>query len=133
MSYTDPSSPEIKFVQQHRYTPFGTVLTAVGTVIAGVSGKVIKVHQYSVSVQGSLVYSLNNAKPTGGTVDFGAFVAAAVTGSGCPNIVKPFVPYPNYLCATTQQGSALCLGTYVTAPTLGTIYVQGLYTATDTS
>jgi hypothetical protein len=115
----------------HRCTPFGTVLTGVGTVISGTSGKVIKLHQYTMSMEGTLAYNFCVAKPGGGTINHGAFLADNIATSA--NLTTPFVPYPNYICATTAAGSALCLGTWGTTAMAGTVRIQGLYSATDSS
>jgi hypothetical protein len=120
------------FVDNGRYKTAGTFLTAAGTLLQpSGTANIIKVHQYTISAQGSLVYSFNDTKPTGGTIDFGGIVSSNVSGAYAPTIVKPFIPYPGYLCKTTTVGSALCLGTYVTAPTLGTVYFQAVYTDGD--
>jgi len=126
------SNFEAQYQSKHPYKTEGTFLTGVGSLIFGVTNKIIKVHQYSISVQGTLAYSLNNAKPTGGTVDFGGNISSGVQGY-LTSIVKPFIPYPGYLCKTSTLGSALCLGTYVSAPTLGTVYFQAVYTDADAS
>ncbi len=120
-----------RYAYAYKGTPFGTVLTGTGTVITGTSGKIIKIHQYTVSMEGTVAYNFCNAKPGGGTVDHGAFLADNIATSA--NLVKPYVPYPSYLCATTQAGSSLCLGTWGTTAMAGTVRIQGLYTATDSS
>ena len=126
------SNFELQYQSKHPYKTAGTFLTGVGSLIFGVTGKLLTIHQYSISVQGTLAYSLNDAKPTGGTVDFGGNMSSGIQGYDM-SIVKPFIPYPGYLCKTLQAGSALCLGTYVTAPTLGTVYFQAVYTDADAS
>jgi hypothetical protein len=117
------------------YMTTGTFMTAVGTLIPGVAGKVIKVHQYTISAQGTICYNLMDRIPLagGGTVDYGGYLNGGVIASPSSTTVKPFVPYPAYLCKTITAGSALCLGTYVTAGALGTVYFQALYTASDSS
>ena len=125
-------------LERYRYayktTPFGTVMTAIGTVIAGASGKIIKVHQYTMSMEGTVAYNFCNAKPGGGTVNHGGYLNGGVVASANPAfLVTPYVPYPDYICATTQAGSALCLGTWGTTGMDGTLRIQGLYTVTDSS
>jgi len=124
------STPETQYAAQYPYKTWGTYMTGIGTLIPGVTGKLIKLHQYSLSVAGTIAFSLNNAKPLGGTVDYGGFLTGGVIASPSSLFNKPFVPYPGYLCATTQVGSALCLGTY-TVPTLGTVFFQAIYTDYD--
>ena len=128
------SSFELQYQSKHPYKTAGTVMTAAGTLIFGVANKVIKVHQYSISAQGTIAYSLNDSAPTRGTVDFGGYLNGGVVASANSTFVsKPFIPYPGYLCKTLLPGSALCLGTYVTAPILGTVYFQAVYTDADAS
>jgi hypothetical protein len=126
------SNFETQYQSKHPYKTTGTYMTGAGTLIAGITNKLLKIHQYSISAQGTIAYSLNDAKPTGGTVDWGGYLNGGVVASPNPTFVnKPFIPYPGYLCVTLQLGSALCLGTYVTAPVLGTVYFQAIYTDSD--
>lgn len=117
------------FVDNARYKTAGTILEAAGTLLTpAVATNIIRIHQYSISANGTIVYSLNNAAPTGGTLDFGGYLNSGVVASPNPMFVnKPFVPYPGYLCKTSTVGSALCLGTYGIAPVLGTVHFQCVY------
>ena len=125
------SNFEVQYAARHPYKCAGTFMTAAGTLIPGVAGKILKVHQYNISVLGSIAYSLNDAKPTGGTVDWGGYISSGLITNPANDNPRPFVQYPACLCKTTNLGSALCLGTYVTAPVLGTVYFQAVYTDSD--
>jgi hypothetical protein len=123
------------FVDGGKYKSAGTYLAGVGTLLSpsGPAG-IIKIHQYSISSQGTIAYMLNDSKPNGTMSDYGGYLNGGIVTSPNPSfVVKPFVPYPGYLCKTVNQGSALCLGTYVTAGALGTVYFQCVYTDSDTS
>ena len=125
---------EQRYRLNHKCTPFGTVLTGIGTVITGTSGKIIKIHQYSISMEGTLCYNFDDTKPGGGTVNLGGYLNGGVVASPNPSfLVTPYVPYPDYLFQTTTAGSALCLGTWGTTAMAGTVRIQGLYTVTDSS
>lgn len=122
-----------RYALAHRCTPFGTILTAVGTVITGVTGKIIKVHQYSISVEGTLNYNFCDAKPGGGTICHGGYASNIISNQPDFFTSTPYVPYPDYIFQTSNAGSAVCLGTWGTTAMAGTVRIQGLYTSTDTS
>ena len=124
------SNFETQYQSKHPYKTAGTYMTAAGTLIAGVTNKVLKIHQYNISALGTIDYSLNNAKPTGGTIDWGMHLEYGVAAKDQWNIVKPFLPYPGCLCCTIQIGSALCLGTYGSG-IAGTVFFQAVYTDSD--
>ncbi len=107
----------------HVYDTLGTIMTAAGTLVQTAS-KIIKVHQFSVLTDGSLGWSFNDTKPTGGTVHTGGYFTQR------EGIVEPFIPYPAYHFKTSTAGSALCLGTYATGIS-GTAYINLVYTDDD--
>jgi len=126
-------TPELQYEAEHRTKVAGTILTAAGTLVYGVTGKVLKIHQYTLSVLGTAMYSFNDAKPTGGTVHFGAYISSGLLTSPKTVAKSPYVPYPAYLMATSTKGSALCLGTYAIPPVLGTVLFNCVYTDADVS
>lgn len=127
-------TPELQYEAGHRTKTFGTYLTACGTIVPGVAGRIIVVHHYSLSSSGTAAWSFNNAKPTGGTVHYGGYLASNVTYLADKH-VSPYIPYPGYLCKTLQLGSALCLGTYAAGfgSGAGTLFVNVVYTDSDVS
>ncbi len=119
------SSPEIRFQTKQTYDTVGTFLTDSGTVIAGVATKAIKVHQYTLSADGTAAMAFQDGGLSRGTVG----PAFSVRTQGGP-IVSPFIPYPNYHFKSAA-GSALFLGTVIPTTMVGTAFVTVIYTDSD--
>ena len=121
------SSPESRWQTQRTYDTIGTFLTASGTVLAGVATKVIKVHQYTVSSDGTVAMGFQDGGLSRGTI--GPTFSVRNTGDA---IVSPFIAYPQYVFKTAA-GSAVFLGTVIPTTMAGTAFVTLIYTDQDAS
>ena len=108
----------------HDYHALGTYYTDIGTIVQTAT-KLIKVHHYRASTDGTWAFSFVDNMNGGGTVDFGWLINQR------EGMITPFVPYPGYLLKTTTAGSALFLGSWPSVPCNGTLRLSLIYTDDD--
>lgn len=121
------SSPDSRWQTQRTYDTIGTFLTASGTVLAGVATKVIKVHYYTITSDGTCNMGFQDGGLSRGTV--GPTFGLRYQGGALNSV---FIPYPNYHFKTAV-GSAVFLGTIIPTAMAGTAFVTLIYTDQDAS
>lgn len=93
---------------------------ASGNLVAGVTGKVIKLHAITIQAQGTVVVNLNDGN--------GGASLAEWSFQAREGVVYSFAPYPAHWLQTTA-GTAL----YVTLSAGQTVTINAIYTDSDTS